>query len=116
MSVALTPHEIGNLIVIDMSGRLTILDQTFRQAVMKFLDAGRTQLVLRMSDISYIDSCGLGQLVSVYVSVKNRGGHLRLLAPSPRVSELLKITKLDTIFEILQDETPLLNASGAGSG
>ena len=68
--------------------------------------AGHRQFIVKMSDVSYIDSCGLGELVSLYTSIRNSGGNVRLLAPSQRVRKLLNTTKLDTVFEILEDATP----------
>ena len=105
MSIIRT-HEIGGVMVVDISGRLSILDRQIREAVQHLLKAGHRQFILKMSDVSFIDSCGLGELVSIYSSVRNSGGNVRLLAPSQRVRQLLNTTKLDTIFEILEDAAP----------
>ena len=105
MDLSLTTREVRGVLVMDMSGRLSVLDQNFRQAVLLFLKAGHRHFVLKMTDLSYIDSSGLGQLVSVYTSLSNVGGSVQLLAPSSRVRELLDITKLDTVFDIIEDET-----------
>jgi anti-sigma B factor antagonist len=107
MSLVLTTHEVHGLLVMDMSGRLTILDENLRAVVLQLLQAGHRHFVLKMTEISYIDSCGLGQLVSIYISVRNQGGTVRMLMPSQRVRELLKITKLDTVFEIIEDEAQI---------
>jgi anti-sigma B factor antagonist len=82
------------------------MERELRGIVQRSLLAGRRQFVLKMNAVSYIDSCGLGELVCIYTSVRTSGGNVRLLAPSQRVRELLNITKLDTIFEILEDATP----------
>ena len=105
MSVSMTVHEAGDVLVIDISGRLTVLEENFRPAILQFLKAGHRQFVLKMSDVPYMDSSGLGQLISVYTSIKNMGGSMRLQAPNPRVRELLKITKLDTVFDFVEDGT-----------
>jgi anti-sigma B factor antagonist len=89
---------------MDMSGRLSVMERNYREAVRLLLQAGHRHFVFKMTDVSYIDSCGLGQLVSVYTSIKNLGGSMRIVAPGRRVRELLKISKLDTVFEILEDE------------
>jgi anti-sigma B factor antagonist len=99
-------HEARGFLVIDISGRLSPLGRDLREAVQRSLVAGHRQFILKMNAVSYIDSCGLGQLVCIYTSVRTSGGNVRLLAPSQRVRELLDITKLDTIFEILEDTTP----------
>src|SRR4030095_11870055 len=103
---AIVTREVGAVPVVHISGRLTLLDQTLRETVLHCMNAGSRQFVLKMSDVSYIDSCGLGELVSVCVSVRNSGGDVRLLAPSERVRQLLKITKLDSVFDILEDAIP----------
>jgi anti-sigma B factor antagonist len=109
MGVRLTAHEIRDVVVIEIVGRLTVLDQTLRESIHQFLRAGHRQFILKMSDLSYIDSCGLGELLSVYASIRNLSGDLRLLTPSARVRELLHITRLDTVFEILEDPAPFAN-------
>jgi anti-sigma B factor antagonist len=110
MSVIRT-HEIRGFMVVDISGRLSILDRQIREAVRHFLTAGHRQFILKMSDVSFIDSCGLGELVCIYTSVRNSGGNVRLLAPSERVRKLLNTTKLDTIFEILEDAAPFAESA-----
>ena len=105
LNLSLSTREIGKNLVIEMSGGLTVAQQTLlREYVLRFLEAGKRHFVLKMEAMSQLDSSGLGQLVTVYTSVTNRGGSVRLLAPSPRVCELLQITKLDTVFEIIEDE------------
>ena len=102
MGLSITTHEVRGVLVMDLSGRLSVLDQNFREAVLQLLKAGNRHFVLKLTDLSYIDSCGLGQLVSVYVSLRKLGGSVKLLAPSSRVRELLRITKLDTVFDIIE--------------
>jgi anti-sigma B factor antagonist len=87
------------------------MDRDLRETVLRSLAAGYRQFVLKMDAVSYIDSCGLGELISIYTSVRTSGGNVRLLAPSHRVRELLSITKLDTVFEILEDATPFADAA-----
>ena len=110
MSIIRT-HEIRGVMVVDISGRLTILDRQIRETVRDLLAAGHRQLILKMSDVSFIDSCGLGELVSIYTSVRNSGGNVRLLTPSQRVRQLLNTTKLDTIFEILENAAPFAESA-----
>jgi len=91
--------------VIDIVGRLTPLDRSLREAVHRSLNAGKRDFVLRMTDVSYMDVAGLEQLISAYTSIRNMNGSIRLLAPSQRVRDLLKMTQLDTILGIVEDET-----------
>ena len=107
MSLSLIPREIQSGLMIEVSGRYTIFDETLRQAVLEFLKSGKRHFVLNMSSVSYVDSYGLGELVRLYNSVKKADGRLQLLAPSERVRTLLRMTKLDTVFEILDDDSGL---------
>lgn len=106
MSVILNAREVRGVVVLELSGRLTILDESLRDAIREFLKAGKRQFILKMNSLSYMDSCGLGQLVSAYISVRNAGGNLRLLRPSEKCRELLRISKLNTVFDILEDAAP----------
>ena len=116
MSVLLTTREVGGVVVLDVSGRLTVSDNTLRNAVSQCLKAGKRQFVLKLKDVSYVDSCGLGQLVSVYTSVTNSSGTVKLLTPSEKVLALLRLTKLDSVFDILDDAGPFtMKANSAGS-
>jgi len=116
MSVRLTTREVGEVVVLDISGRLTVSDHTLRNTVSQLVKAGKRQFVLKMKDVSYVDSCGLGELVTVYTSVTNSAGTVKLLKPSEKVRALLKLTKLDSVFDILEDERPLATkATPAGS-
>lgn len=103
MSVIRVEEERGFLL-LDISGRLTILDHHLRLTVNRLLRAEHRQFMLRMTDVSYIDSCGLGELVTVYSSITSAGGNIRLLNPSEKVRHLLNTTKLDTVFEIIEED------------
>jgi len=113
MSVELAAHEMQEVMVVEIFGRLTVLDQTLRESMRQFLRAGHRQFILKMESVSYIDSCGLGELLCVYASIRHLGGDLRLLTPSARVRELLHITKLDTVFDILEDAAPFENCAAS---
>ena len=98
-------QEDEGVLVLRMCGRLTILDETLRKTVSHFLKTGKRQFILEMKDVSYIDSCGLGELVTVYTSIRNYGGNVRFLNPSERVRHLLNTTKLDTVFDIIESDS-----------
>ena len=105
MGISYTSRTIGNVLVIDMAGRLTVLDQSLKDVVMEFIKAGNLHFVLNMKKLSYIDSSELGQLMSIHAAIKEAGGSLRLLAPSAQIRQLLNITRLETVFEIIDDES-----------
>jgi anti-sigma B factor antagonist len=109
-------YQVRGVVVIEVSGRLSILDRQVRDAVRDFLMRGYRQFILKMSDVSYIDSCGLGELVCIYTSVRNSDGNVRILAPSQRVRQLLNTTMLDTVFEILEDVAPFTNPDVSARG
>jgi anti-sigma B factor antagonist len=90
-----------------MVGKVTMYDDGFRDCIRQALDAGDRSVVLNLRDVSYVDSAGLGQLVRAYTTVINAGGNLRLLSPGPRVRRLLEITKLDSVFTILESEATI---------
>src|ERR1017187_413877 len=106
MSVKLTTHEKGDVIIVDASGRLTLGEGTsaLRKRMRELVDGGSRRIVLNMADVSHIDSSGIGELVAAYTTVTAAGGQLKLLNLAKRVHELLNITKLYTIFESFEDE------------
>ena len=112
MAFAMTTHEIDGALVLDLSGRLTLGDaiEDLREPVRQFLDDGNRAFVLNLAEVSYMDSAGLGQVVASYVSARNKRGHVVLLTPSRRSEELLKISKLSTIFDIYDDEATAVEA------
>jgi anti-sigma B factor antagonist len=106
MSVNLTTHKNGDVIIVDASGRLTLGEGTssLRMRVRELVEGGSRSIVLNLADVTYIDSSGIGELVAGYTTVTTAGGQLKLLNLAKRVHELLNITKLYTIFETFEDE------------
>ena len=107
MSVKLTSRQVGDVTVIDAAGRITLGEgaSAFRTAVRDLVAKGQKKVLLNLSEISYIDSSGIGELVSGFTTVQNAGGQLKLVCLSKRVKDLLQITKLYTVFEAFEDET-----------
>lgn len=110
MSMTLTPRRLDDVVILDLSGRITIGEGTLmlRDQIHKLLDAGQTKFLLNLADVDYIDSSGLGELVSSFTTVRNKGGQLKLLNLTRRVRDLLQITKLLTVFEAFDNETEAL--------
>jgi anti-sigma B factor antagonist len=106
MSVKLTTRQVGDVTVIDVAGRITLGEgaSTLRDALRELVKKDQKKILLNMKDVTYIDSSGIGELVSAYTSITNQGGHLKLLGLTHRVRDLLQITKLYTVFDVHEDE------------
>ena len=107
MSVKLTVRQVGDVSVIDASGRITLGEgsSAFREAIRDLVNKGNRKMLLDLAEVTYIDSSGIGELVSGFTTVTNHGGQLKLLGLTKRVQDLLQITKLYTVFEVYDDES-----------
>jgi anti-sigma B factor antagonist len=112
MSMKLTTREVSGVTIVDLSGKITLGEggTTLREEVRKLLAAGSKKIVLNLAEVSYIDSSGLGELVSAYTAVKNAGGELKLLNLTSKVRDLLVITKLVTVFDVKDDEAAAVSS------
>lgn len=102
----ITERHVGEVAILDLEGKITIGkgDVAVRDAVSTALAAGSKKLILNMEKVSTIDSAGVGELVSAYTTVTNRGGKLRLLNLPAKVADILQITQLITVFDVLDNE------------
>ncbi|HVF91736.1 MAG TPA: STAS domain-containing protein [Blastocatellia bacterium] len=107
----------GDVTVLDLSGRITIGDGSvqLREAVRKLLDDGKKRILLNLGDVSYVDSSGIGELVSSYTTTNNNGGELKLLNLTKKIQDLLMITKLLTVFETFDEESKAVSSYKAKS-
>ena len=107
MSFRAQTREIGEVTVIDMDGRITLGEGSslLRDLIQENLKKGRKKILMNLGGISYIDSTGLGELVSGYRLVKSQGGELKLLNLTKKVTDLLQITKLYTVFDVHNQES-----------
>jgi len=112
VSLKITNREVGGITVVNLSGRLTLGDASalLRQSLKDLLDGGKKKLVLNLGDVGYIDSSGLGELVSSFTTVRNSGGELKLANLTQKVNDLLTVTKLYTVFEIHNDEQAAISS------
>ena len=112
MSFKATAREINGVTVVDLSGRITLGEGSalLRDLVRGLLDKNHTRIVLNLGDVNYIDSSGIGELVSGFTTVKNQGGELKLLNLTKKVHDLLQITKLYTVFDVHNDEHTALSS------
>lgn len=97
---------MGDVTVIDAAGRITLGEgsSSFRDTVRDHIAKGNKKLLINLAEVSYIDSSGIGELVTAFTTVTNNGGQLKLLNLTHRVQDLLQITKLYTVFEVFSDE------------
>ena len=102
-----TTREVGTVSIVDLSGRIALGDGSalLRKTVRDLLDGGQTRILLNLGDVNYIDSSGIGELVSGFTAVRNRSGELKLLNLTKKVNDLLQLTKLFTVFDVYSDET-----------
>ncbi len=112
MSMKLATREVSGVTIVDLSGKITLGEggMMLREEVRKLLADGQTKIVLNLADVNYIDSSGLGELVSAYTAVKNAGGELKLLNLTSKVRDLLVITKLVTVFAVKDDEASAVSS------
>ena len=106
MSLKLTSREVNDVVIIDLSGRVTMGEAcaAIRDEIHDEAGHGYKKVLLNLADVTYIDSAGLGELTAAYTTVKNRGGSLKLLNLTKRVQDLMQITKLYTVFDVFDDE------------
>src|ERR1700761_2468536 len=106
VSVKLNSRQVGDVTVIDAAGRITLGEgaSAFRDTIRDFASKGNKKLLLNLGDVSYIDSSGIGEMVSGFTTVTNNGGQMKLVGLSKRIKDLLQITKLYTVFDVYDDE------------
>lgn len=107
MSLKITTRQVDGITIVDCAGRITLGEGsvTVRDNVRELLSKGHKKILLNLGDVSYIDSSGIGELVSAFTTVRNQGGELKLLNLTKKVHDLLQITKLYTVFDVKEDET-----------
>jgi anti-sigma B factor antagonist len=99
-------RQVDGITVVDLSGRITLGEGSvvLRDTVRDLLAKGDKRLLLNLGEVTYIDSSGIGELVSAFTTVRNQGGELKLLNLTKKVHDLLQITKLYTVFDVKDDE------------
>ena len=113
--LTINERNAGNVTILDLSGRITIGEGSvqLREAVRRLLEQGHKNLLIDLGQVDYVDSSGIGELVSCYTTTKNQGGQLKLLNLTKKIKVLLSITKLLTVFETFDDEGSALASFGA---
>jgi anti-sigma B factor antagonist len=102
----MTLREDGPVTIVDLSGRIALGEGSalLRKTIRDLVEAGQKRILPNLGDVNYIDSSGIGELVSGFTAVRNREGELKLLNLTKKVHDLLQITKLFTVFEVYNDE------------
>ena len=105
-------RTVGDVRILDCSGKITLGEGTMavRNNVRDMLKRDVKKIILNLADVNYIDSSGIGELVSTYTTVTNNSGQLKLLNLTKKIQELLAITKLLTVFQVFEDEQLALDS------
>ena len=105
-------RQVNDVTIVDLSGQIKLGEGTsvLRDTVKDLLGKGHKKILVNLGDVNYIDSTGIGELVSAYASVRNQGGELKLLHVTKKVRDVLQIMKLYTVFHVLDDETAAIAA------
>ncbi|MDX1582015.1 MAG: STAS domain-containing protein [Thermoanaerobaculia bacterium] len=100
-------RDVDDVRIIELQGKITIGagDTQLRDVIIKSLEEGKKKILLDMGEVTTLDSSGIGELVGSYTTVANRGGTLKLLHLPSKISDLLQVTQLITVFEVYEDET-----------
>ncbi len=112
MTMKSTTRQVDGVTIVDLSGRITLGEGStmLRDIVRDMIAKGQKKILLNLGDVTYIDSSGIGELVSAFTTVRNGGGELKLLNLTKKVHDLLQITKLYTVFDIKDDEAAAIQS------
>ncbi|MBZ5522335.1 MAG: STAS domain-containing protein [Acidobacteriia bacterium] len=106
MTMKANTRQVDAVTIVDLSGRITLGEGSvvLRDTIRDLASKGRKFILLNLGEVTYIDSSGIGELVSAFTTIRNQGGELKLLNLTKKVHDLLQITKLYTVFDIKDDE------------
>jgi len=112
MALTIASRELDGVTVLDLSGRITLGEGSvqLRDAIRDLISKGQKRILLNLADVNYIDSSGLGELVSAFTTAKNQQADVKLLSLTKKVHDLLQLTKLYTVFDIWDDEANAIAA------
>jgi anti-sigma B factor antagonist len=106
VALTIASRELDGVSILDLSGRITLGEGAvqLREAIRELISKGVKKIIVGLGDVNYIDSSGLGELVSSFTTAKNQGAELKLLNLTKKVKDVLQVTKLYTVFDIYDDE------------
>ena len=112
MTMKSNSRRVDGVTIMDLSGRITLGEGSvmLRDEIRELLGKGEKKILLNLGNVTYIDSSGIGELVSAFTTVRNQGGELKLLNLTKKVHDLLQITKLYTVFDVKDDEASAVKA------
>src|SRR3954471_8294336 len=112
MSLKSSTRQVDGITILDLSGRITLGEGSvvLRDTIREVLGRGEKKILLNLGDVTYIDSSGIGELVSAFTAVRKEGGELKLLNLTKKVHDLLQITKLYPVFDVKDDEATAIAA------
>ena len=112
MTMKASTRQVDGITIVDLSGRITLGEGSvvLRDTIRDTVGQGHKKILLNLGDVTYIDSSGIGELVSAFTTVRNQGGELKLLNLTKKVHDLLQITKLYTVFDIKDDEATAIKS------
>jgi len=118
MNIRTSTRQVDGVTVVDISGRIVLGEESasLRDLIRDLLSQGRKQILLNLSAVDHIDSAGLGSLVGASASVRKQGGELKLVDLPDKIVDIMQITKLYTVFEILKDEAAGVKSFGQSTG
>ena len=104
-------RQAGDVTILDMDGKITIGEGSvaLRSAVRRLIEENKKKILLNLANVGYVDSSGIGELVSSFTTIQREGGQLKLLKLTQKIRDLLGITKLLTVFDSFDDESEALN-------
>jgi anti-sigma B factor antagonist len=107
-------RQSDDITIVDLRGRITLGEGsvTVRDTVRDLLSNGQKRILLNLGGVNYIDSSGIGELVSAFTAAKKQGGELKLLNLTKKIHDLLQITKLYTVFDVKDDEALAVESFG----
>ena len=103
-------RAVGEVTILDLKGKITLNegDEVLKDKINSLIMQGKKKILLNLADVPYIDSAGLGEIVRTYTTVSRQGGQLKLVNLTKRITDLLSITKLLTVFETFDSEPEAL--------
>ena len=108
----ISERQAGDVTILDLDGKITIGEGSvaLRNAIRRLVGEGKKKILLNLSGVGYVDSSGIGELVSSFTTVNKEGGQLKLLNLTQKIQDLLAITKLLTVFDTLENEGEALGS------
>ena len=113
MSLCIEIRRIDHIIVLEVVGRLELMERGFSPLVEELIGRGERHFIVNLANVSFMDNSGLGRLCMLYTLAKNRGGDMKLLKPTPRIRKILRITRLDTVFQLFESEAEAIRSMPA---